>query len=193
MHITEAQLAQVNAMRRNTLVEHLGHDGGPRLLITHDPADAFLLADRIVVLEHGRVSQAGVPEDIRRRPATPYVAALAGVNLLSGRISGGTISLDGHAGTLQSADTQSSGAVLVTIHPNAVALHAERPHGSPRNAWSTDVVALEPLGDVTRVTLGSPLGLSVDITPASAALLALEVGAAIWASVKATEVMVTPA
>lgn len=179
---------------RRTLAAHLDHYEGPRLLITHDPADAFLLADRIHIIEDGVITQAGSVEDIRRRPATPYVAALAGLNLLAGTNDGGTVTLDEHSGhALQSADRTTAGPVLVTIHPNAVALHAEQPHGSPRNAWRSTVVTVEPLGDITRITLAEPLPLNVDVTPAATAALGLTPGTDVWASVKATEVNLNPA
>lgn len=122
---------------RRTLAGHLERYDGPRLLITHDPTDAFLLADHLYILEGGVITQSGSVEDVRRRPATPYVAALAGLNLLSGTNSGGTVDLDDQPGqTLISADTVTNGPVLVTIHPNAIALHpagdgAPAPEGSP--------------------------------------------------------------
>lgn len=178
---------------RRTLDGHLGDHAGPRLLITHDPADAFLLGDRIVVLEDGRITQTGRADDIRRRPATPYVAALAGVNLLRGSNRGGVLSLDDHGHELRTADTRTAGPVVITIHPHAIALHAEQPHGSPRNSWPTTVAAVEPLGDVTRITLADPLPLGVDVTPAATAALGLAPGVAVWASVKATEIEVHPA
>ncbi|MGF1599221.1 MAG: sulfate/molybdate ABC transporter ATP-binding protein [Acidimicrobiales bacterium] len=178
---------------RRTLAAHLDGYAGPRLLITHDPRDAFLLADRIHVLEDGRITQSGSPDDIRRRPATDYVAALAGVNLLTGTNHGGTLTLDRYPHTLQSADTHTDGPVLITIHPNAVALHAEQPHGSPRNTWSTTIATIEPLGDITRIVLGGPLPLSVDVTPAAISALHLAPGSAVWASVKATEISLNPA
>lgn len=179
---------------RRTLAAHLQHYPGPRLLITHDPTDAFLLADRIFILEHGTVTQAGSVDDIRRRPATPYVAALAGLNLLAGTNASGTVALDDHPlHTLQSANRVTTGPVLVTIHPNAIALHSERPHGSPRNVWRSTVVTVEPLGDVTRITLADPLPLNVDVTPAATAAIGLTPGAEVWASVKATEVNLNPA
>lgn len=57
---------------RRTLGRYLRDYEGPRLLITHDPTDAFLLADEIVVIEAGRVTQRGTPDEIRRHPETPY-------------------------------------------------------------------------------------------------------------------------
>jgi molybdate transport system ATP-binding protein len=178
---------------RRVLGTHLRSFDGPRLIITHDPTDAFLLADRIQIVENGRVTQTGTPADIRRRPATAYVAALAGTNLMTGTNTAGTLRLDGRTRTLQTSDTATSGPVLVTVHPTAIALHNDEPHGSPRNSWATSVATVEPLGDTTRVTLADPLPLGVDVTPAAVASLGIEPGARLWASVKATEVMVTPA
>lgn len=177
---------------RRSLADHLGDHPGPRLLITHDPTDAFLLADRIVVIEDGAVTQEGSPAEIRRRPASPYVAALAGLNLLAGTNDGGTVAIEGHPATLRVADAHTVGPVLVTIHPTAIALHPERPRGSPRNVWSTTVATVEPLGEVTRVTTGAPLPLGVDVTPAAVTALALAPGSEVWASVKATEIGVQP-
>lgn len=183
---------------RRTLAGHLERYDGPRLLITHDPTDAFLLADHLYILEGGVITQSGSVEDVRRRPATPYVAALAGLNLLSGTNSGGTVDLDDQPGqTLISADTVTNGPVLVTIHPNAIALHpagdgAPAPEGSPRNRWTTTIVTIEPLGDITRITLGGPIPLFADVTPAATAALGLAPGGRVWVSMKATEVALNP-
>jgi molybdate transport system ATP-binding protein len=178
---------------RRTLRTHLDGFDGPRLLITHDPTDAFLLADRILVAEDGRITQSGTPDEIRRRPATSYVAALAGTNLLTGTNDHGTLVLRDDAMTLTVADTHTNGDVLATIHPSAIALHGEQPHGSPRNAWQTTVAHIEPQGDVTRVTLGPPLALRADVTPAAVTALGLEPDSLVWVAIKATEIDVAPA
>ena len=178
---------------RRVLRTYLDTYGGPRLLITHDPTDAFLLADTVHVLEDGRISQSGTPEEIRRAPATPYVAALTGLNLLAGSNAAGVITLDDFNHTLSSSDTHTVGPVLITIPPNAIALHATQPEGSPRNSWPTTIASLEPLGDITRVMLDAPLALSVDITPGAASAMSLVPGTEVWASIKATEVNVNPA
>jgi len=176
---------------RRVLAEHLGSFAGPRLLITHDPTDAFLLADRIAIIEDGQITQLGTSDEIRRRPATAYVAALAGTNLLAGRNNNGALTLKAHTTSLQTSDTSVSGDVLIAVHPTAIALHLHEPQGSPRNTWQTTVGSIEPLGDTTRITLGDPLPLGVDITPGSTAALGLAPGKPVWASVKATEVHVT--
>lgn len=178
---------------RKSLAEHLQTFSGPRLLITHDPTDAFLLADRIVVLEGGRVTQSGSPEEIRRHPATPYVAALSGRNLLHATSNGGLLNVAGSTQHLQTSNTSASGAVLVSIAPSAIALHPSQPHGSPRNTWQSIVAAIEPLGDTSRIYLGDPLALTADLTPGAVSALDLTPGSAVWVSIKATEIDVTSA
>ena len=184
---------ETRARLRRTLANHLEQFEGPRLLITHDPTDAFLLADEIAILEDGRITQRGTPDELRLAPATAYAAALAGLNLLSGTSERGALTLDDYDQPLSAADTQINGAVLITIRPNAIALHAEQPHGSPRNTWCSTIRSVEPMGDITRVTLDQPLPLSVDVTPGAVAALSLVPGSEIWASVKATEIHLNPA
>ncbi|MEZ5340938.1 MAG: TOBE domain-containing protein [Acidimicrobiales bacterium] len=177
---------------RRGIAQHLGAFDGPRLLITHDPADAFLLADRIVIIESGTLSQQGTPDDIRRRPMTSYAAAVAGTNLLQGTNRNGLLELVGRNQTLQTSVTKPDGPVLITIHPTSISLHRQQPSGSPRNTWLSVVDSIEPLGDTTRITLGEPLPVGVDITPGAALALDLQAGSPVWASVKATEVEVNP-
>jgi molybdate transport system ATP-binding protein len=177
---------------RRVLRQHLDAFAGPRLLITHDPTDAFVLADRVVVLEAGRVIQVGTPDEIRRHPRTAYVAALAGTNLFTGEADGGTVRLDDHEATLTVADTTVVGPVLTTVSPTAISLHAERPEGSQRNVWQSAIDLIEPLGDTVRVTLGAPLPVSIDVTPGAVSSLGLAAGSTVWAAIKATEIHVRP-
>ncbi len=176
---------------RRTLVEHLTTFEGPRLLITHEPDDAFILADYIYIVEEGELTQQGTADRIRRRPATPYVAALTGNNLLAGMSNDGTIAIDDSTFELQTADRR-PGRVQAVIAPKAISLHRDRPHGSPRNTWRSTIDWIEPLGDTTRIRLAAPLPVMVDITPAAAAALDLAPGSPVWAAVKATEVTVNP-
>lgn len=177
---------------RRVLREHLDDFEGPRLLVTHNPADAFLLADRIDVIEGGRITQSGTVDEIRRSPATAYVAALADTNLFAGHADAGTVHLRDHEHPLTIADTSVNGPVLVTVHPTAISLHLERPSGSQRNVWPTTVELVEPLGDTVRVALGAPVPIAVDVTPDAVTSLGLATGVDIWAAVKATEINATP-
>jgi len=185
--------ATTHVRLRRMLGEHLGGCRAPRLLITHDPTDAFLLADFVYIVESGRITQTGTPDEIRRHPATAYVADVAGTNLFAGVSEHGSVLIDGTHFTLHTADTSVDGAVLVTVHPRAVALHPAEPHGSPRNTWLARVEGIERLGDTTRVLLDGPLRLAADITPNAAEALALQPGTEIWAAVKATEIGISAA
>jgi molybdate transport system ATP-binding protein len=175
---------------RRVLAEHLSAFTGPRLLITHDPTEAFLLADEIHVIEDGSVTQSGSADEIRRRPRTPYVADLSGSNLVIGTAAAGVVDTGTHR--LHVADHEIGGPVLAVIRATAVALHLQRPEGSPRNAWATRIVRLEHLGDRARLLTGDPLPLTAEVTEESATELALTVGAEVWISIKATEIETEP-
>jgi molybdate transport system ATP-binding protein len=175
---------------RRILASHLEQFRGPRLLITHDPTEAFLLADEIYILEEGKITQVGSADDIRLRPRTRYIADLAGSNLLLGNAAGGILTVRGHR--LHIPDRQTDGAVLATIHPRAISLHRQRPEGSPRNAWQTRVTSSEHYGDRVRLQLEEPLPLVVEVTPDAVRELGLGRGTSVWVSIKATEIGVEP-
>jgi molybdate transport system ATP-binding protein len=83
--------------------------------------------------------------------------------------------------------------VLVVVHPRAVALHAYRPEGSPRNAWQATVDALDVHGDQIRVHLDGPVPIVAQITAGALADLAIAEGDDLWVAVKATEIDHWPA
>ena len=64
---------EVRADMRAELATHVREFGGATVLVTHSPADAAALADSVLVLERGRVTQRGTLEELRASPATPYV------------------------------------------------------------------------------------------------------------------------
>ena len=173
------------ARLRRDLAEHLENFPGPRLLITHDPTEAALLAEQIHVLEGGEVTQTGSADDIRLRPRTQYVADLAGSNLLVGAASGGRVVLDGHELHIPS---QVEGEVLVTIRPSAISLHRRQPEGSPRNSWPTRIDLIERMGERVRIRTGPPLVLTAEITEEATVALGLREGDEVWVAIKATEI-----
>src|SRR5690606_9759151 len=76
--------ARTRLETRAHLHHHLSGHPGATLLVTHDPLDALVLADRLVILEGGRVVQEGDAGSITARPRTDYVARLVGLNLYRG-------------------------------------------------------------------------------------------------------------
>jgi len=174
------------AQLRRVLAEHLRGFAGPRLLITHDPSEAFLLADVVSLIEDGVITQLGTADEIRLRPRTRYAADLAGSNLISGVAQDSRV--DVGAFSLAIADHDVSGSVLLTIHPTAISVHRGRPEGSQRNAWRTSVEVIESLGDRVRLLTGVPLPLTVEVTREAIDALGLQAGSPIWVAVKATEI-----
>jgi molybdate transport system ATP-binding protein len=179
--------AGTRAAVRADLRRHLVDFAGPSLVVTHDPLEAMTLADRLVVLEEGRVVQDGTPADVARHPRTRYVGQLVGLNVYTGTAAGGTLSTAGGAVIHLASDL--TGPVTAAIRPAAVTLHASVPAGaSARNTWQGTLEHLEPFGDRVRATLGGELPLLADITLGAVAELQLRPGDPVWASVKATDI-----
>jgi molybdate transport system ATP-binding protein len=183
---------QTRAEVQGELREHLGAFAGPTIIVTHDPIEALLLAQRIVVLERGRVVQAGSPAEITSRPLTAYVARLVGMNLYLGEASGDLVTIEG-GGTMVAAEAP-PGRVLAAVRPSAITIHTSAPHGSSaRNVWAASISSLAPLGDRIRVGTTGELDASVDVTAAAVAELDLAPGRPVWLSAKATDVTAYPA
>ena len=103
---------------RPALLETLATFAGVRLLVTHDPVEAMTLADRVVILEEGRITQQGTFDDVRRTHRSRYAAELVGVNLFTGRLD----PIEGGAGRLVTSD----GDVVVGWPEDPPAEHAGR-------------------------------------------------------------------
>ena len=183
--------AATRATVRSVLRRHLAEVRGAVVLVTHDPLDAMVLADRVVVLENGQVVQVGTPADVARRPASSYVASLVGVNLLRGTARTGAV--DVGDGTVAVGDRHIAGPVIVAIRPEAISIHRHRPEGSARNIWPGRIASLEARGDLVRVEVDSSPALAAIVTPGAIAELGLHEGGDVWLSVKATDLDVYPA
>ena len=201
---------------RGELLHHLTDHPGATLLVTHDPLDALVLADRLVIIEHGRVVQEGDAATVTAQPRTDYVARLVGLNLYRGKATGHGVEVDGV--TLTTADPLTGDAFVATGHtirvadqltftaadrldgdalvafpPAAVALYPDRPDGSPRNTWPAVIAGIQRHGDNLRIQLTGPIPVAADVTQAAAAHLQLAPGQHVWAAVKAAETHAYPA
>ncbi|WP_406314114.1 ABC transporter ATP-binding protein [Streptosporangium sp. NBC_01639] len=175
---------------RSRLRRHLADFDGATVLVTHDPLDAMVLADRLVVIEDGAVVQQGTPAEVARRPRTDYVARLVGLNLYRGIAADRRVTV---GDVIFSVADHLDGPAFVAFSPAAVALYRTRPDGTPRNLWRARIEGIERHGDNVRVHLDGPITASADVTPAAVADLDLTSGQQVWASVKATETHAYPA
>ncbi|MGY2034524.1 ABC transporter ATP-binding protein [Nocardia gipuzkoensis] len=176
---------------RSDLAHHLADYPGHTVLVTHDPLDAMVLADRLVIVEHGAVVQQGPPAEVARQPRSDYVANLVGLNLYRGKARGTAVDLAAE-GSFTVAEP-GEGPVHVAFAPTAVGLHPQPPSGSPRNTWPVTVAAIEQHAHTIRVRLDGAPPVLADITPATVADLRLRTGTRLWAAVKATEIRTYPA
>ncbi|MFB7265131.1 ABC transporter permease, partial [Streptomyces nojiriensis] len=183
-----AALDQTTRARvRHTLRTHLAGFGGVCLIVTHDPVEAVSLADRVLVLAHGRALQDAPPAEVTRNPRSPWVARMLGRNAWPGTASADGLALAA-GGRLVVAETLPEGAkALAIIAPEAVSVHRDRPGGSPRNVWPGTVREITAVGSRLRVLIASAQApdLVAEITPDAAAELGIVDGAAVWTSVKA--------
>ena len=182
---------------RKLLRVMLAADGRCAVLVTHDLLDVLTLADRVLVLESGRVIESGPVATVLAAPRSHFAARIAGINLVNGTLSddGVLCTVDGtdwHG--IPAADTppEPRERAVAVFTPAAVAVYREEPHGSPRNTVAVTLAEVDPRGASVRVRAdeqpdGAP-GLAADITAEAAAELAVAAGDRLYFSVKAQEV-----
>ncbi|WP_101946781.1 sulfate/molybdate ABC transporter ATP-binding protein [Mycobacterium sp. 3519A] len=196
--LTGLDVGAATAMRK-VLRRVLARDGRCALMVTHDLLDVLTLADRVLVIDDGRVVESGSAATVLATPRSRFGARFAGVNLV-----GGTADADGVLTTQWGSiwhgnpapDVVAGESAVALFNPAAVAIYRDKPHGSPRNTVEVTVAELDSRGAVIRVRAdeqpdGAP-GLAADITAESAAELRLVPGDRIYMSVKAQEVAVHP-
>jgi molybdate transport system ATP-binding protein len=163
--------------------------GRSAVIVTHDVLDALLLAQRVVVVEDGRVVEDGPTAQVLGRPRSGFAARVAGLNLVRGTREGHGVR--SAAGLLVEGIAEEPGhegqPALAVFRPSAVGVYRSPPGGSPRNVVAVTVGELEPHGDQVRVRTGD---LSADVTAAAVADLDLAPGTPAFFAVKASEVAV---
>ena len=183
------------ASMRTLLRQVLARDGRSAVLITHDLLDVLTLADRVLILESGRIAESGPVAAVLAAPRSHFGARFAGVNLVSGTVGPGG-ALNTEWGTpwhgTSTGDVAAGQPAVAVFAPGTVAVYRDKPHGSPRNAVEVTVTELDARGPTIRVRAeeqpdGAP-GLAADVTADAAADLRLAPGERVWFSVKAQEV-----
>ena len=117
--------------------------GVTSLFVTHDQVEAMTLAQRMIVMNAGRMEQIGTPEEVYQRPATTFVAGFIGsppMNLLRGQADGSRFSVAGHSLNLPAAAPR-AGDLILGLRPEHAELRAAGPQG-----WPLQVEMVEMLG-----------------------------------------------
>lgn len=181
MHVRSALRRELRSLTRGAIV------------VTHDPIDAMVLADRVVVVEDGRIVQEGLPTEVAAHPRTDHLAHVFGLNLVPGHADGATVRMAETGGVITASGEQ-AGDVFAAFAPAAVSVMISPPVGSPRNVWEGSIQQAEPVGDLVRLEVAVPaLGRTVraDVTAMAASELE-EHADRVWLAVKAAEVRLYP-
>ncbi|MGN6255929.1 MAG: ATP-binding cassette domain-containing protein [Solirubrobacterales bacterium] len=186
--------------RRDSLRElHalLGELSIPVLLVTHSYDEAALLADRIAVIDRGRIVQSGEPAAISTQPRSAFVADFAGAVVLLGEASrepeGLTLVRLRGGGEVRSTD-EASGPVAVSVFPWEISLQppGAEPGDSMLNRLPGEVASLTPVGNRVRVGLATPQPLGTEVTARSAEAMGLRPGSRVVAACMAPAPRVLP-
>ncbi len=170
----------------------------PCVLVTHDFAQASLLADEVAVMDRGSIVQRGSAADLAASPASAFVAELTGASVLRGVArpgAAGTCELTLPGGATVVAIGAATGPAAVVLRPWDVTIESASPAGpasSARNHVAARVTGLVPLGGRVRVALALPEPLAAEITAQAAESLALRPGAEVRATWKATAGRLVP-
>ena len=171
---------------RRELRRQLAAFDGIRLLVTHDPLDAYALADRVAIIEEGRLVQLGAIEEIAAHPRSRYVAELVGTNLVEGTIRDSVMSTPTGAELAVVSDL--SGSALAVVRPQSVTISRQEAASSARNVFHGVVHEIERYDGRARLSIDGPLPLIAEITLGALDAMALRPGDAVHASVKATDI-----
>lgn len=186
--------ASARAAVRSEMKGFLREAGLPALVVAHDPVDAFVLGDRIAVMEKGRIVQEGTAEELLAHPGAPFVAELIGLNFYRGDVSPGTGLKEARVkgASFHVLADGLSGPVHLAFAPSEVSLSLEAPQGSSQNIFQGVVREIVPLTDRLRVIVDAGPRITVEVTREAAERLRVAPGVKVWASVKATAIRLYP-
>ena len=201
--------AQARLDIRRELTAVLADFRGPVILVTHDPLEAAGLADRLLILQEGRVTQEGTVEEVTRRPRSPWVARLLGLNFFRGRgreveLEDGTVVRVGEpavgsvVGVFEPADVRVEAGVEEGVQgeaavPGFVEAREGAEAGGAWNRWSARVRGVETLGRSFRLHLEGPIRLVAETTLTEERVMALSRRSEVRVRVDPSRIRIFPA
>ena len=184
--------ASTRALVRRELRDFLSSSGMPTIFVTHEQTDALVLAGKIAVMEHGRITQLGSREELLSQPGTPFVAELFGLNFYRATLEPGRGLREARVGdcVFHVLASDALAVAALAFPPSAVTLSIERPDGSAQNVFRGTVREVHPLADRMRVVVECGVPIAADIAWEATSTLHVTPGQVVWASVKATAIQV---
>ncbi|NYF17681.1 molybdate transport system ATP-binding protein [Microbacterium sp. AK009] len=159
---------------RAVLRDQLAATGVTAVVVTHDALDAAVLADTLIVVEAGRVSQRGPTRDVLTTPATAFVARIAGLNRVEGVARSGAWERAGRRIVPADAEARAllTGAagrpVWAVFRPSAAVIAAPEPGSAPADGWAARIVRHEATPSGVRLhTDEPPLFVDADLADAA--------------------------
>lgn len=198
--LLDEPLSNLDARLRDEMREEVrrlhGETGLTMVYVTHDQKEALALANRLAVMDRGRVVQVGTPEEVYRRPASRFVARFLGdSNFLPGKVreeSGGRCLVDTAVGTLEAAAPAGGAApgmaVVCSVRPQSLAVA----RGGEGNRIPATVEAVAFLGDLVQVRLGAAGGTVLELVTLPQHAAGLVPGAAVVLTAALEDVAVLP-
>ena len=173
----------------------LRESGAAAILTTHDQMEALRLADRMAVMQHGKIVQSGTPSFVNNHPVNEFVATFVGIeNIFTGVVTAAdnglfSVSMSGRTMEIM-GDGASQEAVTICVHPEHVVISLTNPEAtaSTRNIFPCTVSKIVRLGLYTKVYLDCGFSLVASITNRSFENMELQPGNQVFASFKATAV-----
>ena len=154
------------------------------VFVTHDQEEALEVADRVVVMNRGRVEQIGTPDEVYSNPASPFVYQFLGnVNVFHSRVHGHWADVGG------APDKAPDGSALAFVRPHDIDIE----HGPVAGGLEATVQDVHAIGPLVRVELAHASELiEVELTRERAALLNLGKGQLVWVKPRQVKVFKMP-
>ncbi|MCY1021779.1 sulfate/molybdate ABC transporter ATP-binding protein [Pyxidicoccus sp. MSG2] len=160
------------------------------LLVTHDQQEALEISQHVVVMSEGRVAQAGSPEDVYSRPASPFVASfIGGASVLRGQVRSGRVAMGSLSVDVPAAAREGE-SVQAFVRPHDIKL-VKSPVGAVNGHAATGrVERFKPVGGYVKVLLRLPTGdeVTVEVPRSEFDALGVTEGDAVRADVRSATV-----
>ena len=154
------------------------------VFVTHDQEEALEVADRMVVMNHGKIEQIGTPDEVYSNPASPFVYQFLGnVNVFHSRVHGNWADVG------QASSATPDGEALAFVRPHDIDIE----HGPVDGGLEAMVQDVHAIGPLVRVELAHASELiEVELTRERAASLSLAKSQRVWLKPRQIKVFPVP-